>query len=74
MKPDFETFFTMNKNRIYFQIHRLNIPKQFHKEYYSEGIIVLWKAYRDYDETKSNLGTFINYQIRYRLIDLDRLH
>src|SRR5690625_238255 len=72
MELDFETFFTMNKNRIYYQIHRLNIPKELHEKFYTEGIVALWQAYKEYDATKGNVGTFINYRIRYRLIDLLR--
>src|SRR5690625_6644044 len=32
----------------------------------------MWKAYKEYDATKGNIGTFINYRIRYRLIDYMR--
>lgn len=72
MELDFESFFTMNKNRIYFQIHRLNIPKELHEEFYTEGIVALWQAYQAFDASKGNVGTFINYRIRFRLIDLLR--
>lgn len=33
---------------------------------------MLWDAYRDFDEVRGNLGTFINYKIRFRLIELLR--
>src|SRR5699024_11221941 len=32
----------------------------------------LWQAYKVYEAGKGNLGTFLNYQIRFRLIDLQR--
>lgn len=72
MELDFDTFFTMNQNRIYYQMHRLNIPKELHEEFYTEGIVALWQAYKEYDKKKGDVGTFINYRIRYRLIDLLR--
>ncbi|HLR92866.1 MAG TPA: hypothetical protein VK048_07390 [Atopostipes sp.] len=37
-----------------------------------EGIVTLWQAYQGYETRKGNLGTFLNYQIRFRLIDLQR--
>src|SRR5690625_158870 len=72
MKQDFEAFFQANERRIHFQIHRLGIHGNWYKEFYTEGIFALWKAYREFDATQSNLGTFLNYRIRYRLIDLIR--
>ncbi|NLJ19250.1 MAG: hypothetical protein GX355_10375 [Globicatella sulfidifaciens] len=32
----------------------------------------MWDAYREFDEARGNLGTFVNYKIRFRLIDLLR--
>ena len=49
MEFDFDTFFSRHKNRIHYQIHRLNIPKELHEEFYTEGIVALWQAYKDYD-------------------------
>lgn len=37
---------------------------------YSEGILALWHGYKTYNHKQDELGTFLNYQIRYRLIDL----
>lgn len=72
MDRDFESFFRMHKNRIYYQIQRLNIHPTSHEAFYSEGLLALWNAYQHYDPPKGNLGTYLNYQIRYRLIDLQR--
>src|SRR5690625_4538426 len=69
---DFELFFHQHKDRIHFQIHRLGISGSWYDDFYSEGIVALWNAYQEYDETRGNLGTFVNYKIRFRLIDLLR--
>src|SRR5699024_8416737 len=55
-----------------FQIHRLGISKHWYDDFYAEGITAIWDAYREFDEARGNLGTFINYKIRFRLIDLLR--
>lgn len=72
MNRDFETFFHMHERRIYFQMHRLNIPKHLHSEFYAEGIVALWQAYKNYERDRGEIGTYLNYQIRFRLIDLLR--
>ena len=74
MKRDveFEAFFKANERRIHFQIHRLGISGDWYSEFYTEGVFALWRAYKEYEESKGEIGTFINYQIRYRLIDLMR--
>lgn len=69
---DFESFFQANERRIHFQIHKLGIYGSWYSEFYTEGIFALWKAYREFDAAKGNLGTYLNYRIRYRLIDLIR--
>ncbi|HLR69978.1 MAG TPA: sigma-70 family RNA polymerase sigma factor [Pseudogracilibacillus sp.] len=69
---DFELFFRQHENRIHFQIHRLGVSVRWYDDFYSEGIVALWDAYREFDEARGNLGTFINYKIRFRLIDLLR--
>lgn len=71
-RQDFERFFQANERRIHYQIHRLGIAKSWYDDFYSEGIIALWEAYRDYDSERGNIGTFVNYKIRFRLIDLLR--
>src|SRR5690625_2505243 len=53
-------------------MQRLRIPRDLYEDFYAEGILALWQAYKRYDEEKGEIGTFINYQIRFRLIDLIR--
>ena len=65
-------FFKANERRIHYQIHRLGITGEWYEEFYTEGILALWKAYKEFDETKGQIGTFLNYRIRYRLLDLLR--
>src|SRR5699024_1426010 len=72
MENQFETFFQANERRIHFQIHRLRIPHNLYDEFYTEGIVALWRPYQDVDQAKGNVGTFLNDRIRYRLIDLIR--
>src|SRR5699024_7680222 len=72
MEQSFEQFFKANERRIHFHIHRLGIPANLHDEFYTEGIVALWKAYQEMDASKGNPGTFLNYRIRFRLIDLIR--
>lgn len=69
---NFEQFFKHNEGRIHYQIRRLGIKQDWYDDFYSEAILALWEAYKDFDHQKGNLGTFINYKIRYRLIDLLR--
>ena|SRR5690625_1793401 len=72
MTQNFDTFFKANERRIHFQIHHLGIHGDWYGEFYSKGIVALWQAYREFDSKKGNLGTYLNYRIRYRLIDLIR--
>lgn len=72
LNKDFDSFFKSNERRIHYQIHRLGISDEWYEDFYSEGIIALWKAYEEYDEVKGDIGTFINFRIRYRLLDLLR--
>lgn len=69
---DFDAFFKANERRIHYQIHRLGIRSEWYDEFYSEGILALWRAYEEYDKVKGDVGTFINFRIRYRLLDLLR--
>lgn len=72
MEEDFNVFFKANERRIHYQIQRLRIPQDLYEEFYAEGIVALWHGYKHYKQGKGNLGTFLNYQIRFRLIDLIR--
>jgi len=69
MENDFEAFLKMHERRIHFQIHRLGIHSNWYDEFYTEGIVALWKAYQTFDKEKGNLGTYMNFRIRYALID-----
>lgn len=69
---NFEQFFKANQNRIHYQIHRLNVRYDWRDEFFTEGIAALWGAYQEFDDRKGEVGTFLNFRIRYRLIDLLR--
>lgn len=72
MINDFDRFFQANERRIHFQIQRLGISNDLYGEFFSEGIVALWQAYKQFNPDKGNIGTFLNYQIRFRLVDLMR--
>ncbi|MCG1027019.1 sigma-70 family RNA polymerase sigma factor [Virgibacillus halodenitrificans] len=67
-KMTFEEIMKQNERRIHYHIHKLNI-RDPHKEYFNEGLIVLWRAYESYQPDKGPLATYFNYSIRNRLID-----
>ncbi len=69
-KFSFEDIFEQNKNRVYYQLHRLGIWNDPWREYFQEGTFALWNAYQKYQPDKGPLSTYFNYIIRYRLIDL----
>ena len=71
---EFEKFLSVHGDRVHYMIHRLGVSKDWYDEFYAEGIVALWQAFCDYDEVlgKGNVGTFLNYRIRFRLIDLLR--
>ncbi len=50
MKDDFNEFFQTHERRIYYQMQRLRIPRDLYEEFYAEGILALWQAYKRYDE------------------------
>ncbi len=72
MNNDFDAFFAQHERRIHYQIRRLHIPYQLYDDFFSEGLVAMWRAYDEYDESRANIGTFLNYRIRFRLIDLQR--
>src|SRR5690625_3978445 len=73
VERDFEQFFKANERRIHFQIQRLGIFGSWYDEFFSEGVIALWQAYRDFDERKgADVGMFINNRISFRLVYLFR--
>ncbi|MEK3905915.1 sigma-70 family RNA polymerase sigma factor [Oceanobacillus sp. FSL W7-1309] len=67
----FEEIFEQNKRRIHYHLHKLNIQDP-HQEFYQEGIISMWSAYKNYQPDKGPLSTYFNFIIRHRLIDLIR--
>jgi len=67
----FEEIFEQNKRRIHYHIHKLNI-RDPHQEFYQEGLCALWNAYDAYKPEKGPMGTYFNFMIRNRLIDLIR--
>lgn len=69
--PPFQTIYEQNKNRIHYQMYKLGIHDP-HNEFYTEGIYAMWNAYKKYQPIKGPMGTYFNYQIRYRLIDMLR--
>ncbi|MCF3942605.1 sigma-70 family RNA polymerase sigma factor [Oceanobacillus alkalisoli] len=67
----FEEIFKQNERRIHYHIHRLGI-RDPHQDFYSEGLFALWTAHQKYNPNKGPLGTYFNYTIRNRLVDLLR--
>lgn len=66
---NFDQFFREHEARIHFQIRRLRIPEYLYEEFYSVGLVALWNGYENFKPGKGNIGTYLNYQIRFRLID-----
>ncbi|MCG5102581.1 sigma-70 family RNA polymerase sigma factor [Oceanobacillus alkalisoli] len=67
----FEEIFKQNERRIHYHIHRLGIRDPY-QDFYSEGLFALWTAHQKYNPNKGPLGTYFNYTIRNRLVDLLR--
>lgn len=65
---NFQEIVKQNKRRIHYYIHRLQI-RDPHHDFYQEGLIALWDAYKTYKPDKGPMGTYFNYVIRNRLID-----
>lgn len=72
MTTDFAAFFDQHERRIHYLIRRLTIPHSLYDDFYAEGIVALWQAFEDYEASKGQIGTFLNYRIRFRLLDLQR--
>ncbi|WP_121615354.1 sigma-70 family RNA polymerase sigma factor [Virgibacillus halodenitrificans] len=64
----FEEIYKQNKQRIHYQIHRLNIHDP-HEEYFQEGLCAMWQAYESYEPSKGVMSTYFNYTIRQNLLD-----
>src|SRR5699024_8415387 len=43
-----------------------------HNEFYTEGLYAMWNAYKKYQPNKGPMGTYFNYEIRFRLLDMLR--
>ena len=72
MSLEFETFLKVNEGRIHLQLRQLGMAGDMYEEFYAEGVVALWQAYRSYDACRGKLGTFLNYRIRYRLLNMLR--
>ncbi|WP_060679490.1 sigma-70 family RNA polymerase sigma factor [Virgibacillus halodenitrificans] len=64
----FEEIYEQNKQRIHYQIHRLNIHDP-HEEYFQKGLCAMWRAYESYEPDKGVMSTYFNYTIRQNLLD-----
>ncbi|WP_010530110.1 sigma-70 family RNA polymerase sigma factor [Lentibacillus jeotgali] len=67
----FDEIFEQNRQRINYQIHKLNI-RDPHQEFFQEGLVAMWNAYETYQPDKGPMATYFNYMIRNRLIDCIR--
>ncbi|MEQ6376320.1 sigma-70 family RNA polymerase sigma factor [Bacillaceae bacterium S4-13-56] len=56
---------------VYHIMNRLGI-RDYEQEFYQEGLLALWEAYRTYEESKGKFNTYAYSLIRNRLIDLIR--
>lgn len=71
--PDnFEHIYEKHKNRIYYYLQTLNIPYQLRDKFYAEGLYAMWVGFKNYDKSKGKLSTYLNYRIRFTMIDLIR--
>lgn len=55
MERDLEDFFRAYERRIHFQIHRPGISGDLY-DFYSEGILAMWEAFREYDPECGEIG------------------
>lgn len=71
-QKSFEHIYEQHKNRIHYYLHLLHIPYELRDKFYAEGMYALWLAYKQFDSQQGNFTTFLNYRIRFRMIDLIR--
>lgn len=64
----FEDIFKQNERRIHYHIHKLNI-RDPHQDFFQEGLVALWNAYKTHEPDKGPMATYFNFTIRNRLID-----
>lgn len=70
-KWELEDFIEQNQRRVYYQMARLRIDDK-EGEYFQEGLVAMWRAYENYDPDKGPLATYMNFQIRNRLVNVLR--
>ncbi|GGP16859.1 RNA polymerase sigma factor [Oceanobacillus neutriphilus] len=70
-KWELEDFIEQNQRRVYYQMTRLQINEE-KEEYFQEGLVAMWRAYENYKPDKGPLATYMNFQIRNRLVDVFR--
>ncbi|GGP07933.1 sigma factor [Oceanobacillus neutriphilus] len=68
---ELEDFIEQNQRRVYYQMARLQIGER-EGDYFQEGLVAMWKAYENYNPDKGPLATYMNFQIRNRLVDVLR--
>ncbi|SDJ23347.1 sigma-70 family RNA polymerase sigma factor [Salimicrobium halophilum] len=64
----FEEILKEHERRIYYFIHHLGIRDQG-DEYYQEGLVALWEAYKTFDAAKGGFDTYANWKIKNAMID-----
>ncbi len=70
-KWELEDFIEQNQRRVYYQMARLQIDEK-EGDYFQEGLVAMWRAYENYNPDKGPLTTYMNFQIRNRLVDVFR--
>lgn len=70
-KWELEDFIEQNQRRVYYQMARLQIDER-EGDYFQEGLVAMWRAYENYNPDKGLLTTYMNFQIRNRLVDVLR--
>ncbi len=70
-KWELEDFIEQNQRRVYYQMARLQIDEK-EGDYFQKGLVAMWRAYENYNPDKGPLTTYMNFQIRNRLVDVFR--
>ncbi|WP_368901456.1 sigma-70 family RNA polymerase sigma factor [Oceanobacillus oncorhynchi] len=68
-KWELEDFIEQNQRRVYYQMARLQINDK-DGEYFQEGLVAMWRAYENYNPDKGPLATYMNFEIRNRLLNV----
>ncbi|MFZ3576872.1 sigma factor [Virgibacillus sp. DJP39] len=56
---------------INFHIHDLNMEQPY-DEYFQDGLFVLWQAYKTLDPQKGEFSTYLNCNVRNKLLDMKK--